>query len=332
MRRFFCLLLAGLLLAAPCALAQGAPWDAILSAVQALNPDGLSQDAQFKEAGGWMSAIVSQEGMIAPRLEGTQWHGLVYDTETGEPVAWDDLFADGDAAAARMEEIAEESTYDNAYAEYNQITPLPRESFAVYDGVLTVYYPAEQLSHFSGRSGAFSFYAYELDGLLNEGVPLAAGDVAGAKTAMAAALTDGALPAPLDEWKLGGSMSDAADKLGVVDVPDLTHDFAVYRFEAPEMRGVSLLAKPDEENVNTASIAGIMAERIDFSGLQTGVSTREECVAALGEPAETVAVDASDAYSRLPVGEALMWSGDGKTVLELHFAEGVLYSVTLWGM
>ncbi len=329
MRRFFCLFLMGMLLAGSAAVAQGTPWDAILTAVEKLNPDGLEQEAEFHEAGGWISAIVSQKGRIAPQMEGTQWFGRVFDMATGEPITWDDVFADGDAAAERIQALAEASAYDNAYAEHNQIAPVPRDSFSVRDGVLTVYYPAEQLSHFSGRSGAFSFCAYELDGLVREGVPLAQGDSGQAKEAFEAALAEGAFPEPLSEWKLGGEMGEAAEALGLVDVPDLTYDAAMYRFEAPEMRGVTLLAAPLDEDVDRAVIIGIMAERMDFSGLKTGISSREACVTALGEPDSGEMVETADAYSRLPTGETLKWIR-GDKALEMHFIDGILFSVSLW--
>ncbi len=329
MRRFLSLLLMSIILTASVACAQGMPWDAILSAVEKLNPNGLEQEATFHEAGGWISAIVSQKGQIAPQMEGRQWYGLVFDMATGEPITWEDVFVDGDAAADRIQALAEASTYDNAYAEYNQIAPVPRDSFVVRDGVFTVYYPAEQLSSFSGQSGAFTFYAYELEELLKGGVPLAQGDSSQAAVALETVLSEGAFPAPLSDWKLGGSMAEAAEALGLVDVPDLTYDAAVYRFEASEMRGITLLASPGDEDADRAVIVGMMAERMDFSGLRTGVSSREECVAALGEPDSVEAVETSDAYSRLPIGETLRWVR-GDKAFELHFADGILYSVALW--
>lgn len=328
MRRFFCCLLVSLLLAAPAVMAEDMPWDIILDAVDALRVEGLEQEAVFDQADTWMSVTVIQSGMIAPRLSGTQYIGLVFDLLTGETVTWDRFFSDGDEAAARMEAIAQDAVYDNAYAEYNQITPMPRDSFTVTCDILTVYYPATQLSHFSGRSGGFCFYAYELEGLLREDIPLKAGDVTQAVQALDKALTDGALPGPLAGWSLGGAMSEASEELGLVDVPDLTYDYAVYHFDAPYMRGISLLSLPEEDNADTAMIAGIYARRIDFSGLCTGIATIEECKAALGEPDSTSIVNEADMYCRLPEGITLGWIGEGR-ILEMHFVEDILHSVTL---
>lgn len=330
MRRFLCAMLSlpwiVLLLSAPVSLAQEGAMDAILSAIDAMKTPGLEQDAAFEEAGGWLSATVTQKGQIAPMMEGVQTHGIVVDMATGERVTFADLFIDEDAAAERMERIAEESTYKNAYSEYNEITPMPRDSFVVTQDVLTVYYPATMLSMFSGRSGGFSYYAYELEGLLREGVPLLSGDSANAREALWTALSAGALPGPLAEWALGRSMAEADEALSLVDVPDLSHDFALYRFEAPEMRGVSLLSFSDDEE--SAVIEGIMAERIDFSGLFPGVSTKAMCLEALGEPARTETVADADAYSRLPNGETLLYEGEGNA-LAFHFVGDMLQSVTL---
>ena len=328
MRRLFCCFLIILLTAASVSLAEPLPLDAVFEAVEGFRAEGFTHSAEFIQADPWLSAVIMKEGHFEGVGRGTEWIGLVFNLETGERIAWDDLFADGDAAAEVIERIISESSFKNAYSEYNAISPVPRDNFAVSGDTLTVYYPVGQLSHFSGRCGAFSFYAYELSGLLKEDIPLQAGDPALAKEALAAALTAKALPGPLSKWSIGSPMRDAKNELTLVDVPDFTYDYAIYRFEAPEMRGVFLLSNPDEDNAETAVIAGIMAERIDFSGLCTGVANREDCVAALGNPDEVDSVNESDAYSRLPIGETLRWL-DGDVALEMHFVQNTLHSVTI---
>lgn len=327
MRRLFLFVLVCLLFAAPAALSQEnqKTTDALFAALDEKAPGAMMipGGVSFFEEGPYMTAVARIEN-----LDVTEWAGLVYDTQAGAFVAWDDLFTDGDAAAAKLEAIAEASSYANAYAEHNRISPMPRDNFAVFDGQLTVYYPSQQLSHVSGQAGAFSFYAYELDGLLKEGVPLFKGDPAKAREVLSHALSEGALPGSLSAVKLGGAMREAAETLGLVDVPDLTYDFAVYRFEDPKMRGVSLLSGTDEEHAETAVIRGIYAKRMDFSGLITGFTTRQACVQALGEPDAAMAVETADAYSRLPVGETLLYRGEGRA-MEFHFTDGVLHSVTL---
>lgn len=328
MRRSCCLLVLCLLLMIPCALAQQLPLDAVFDAVEGFRAEGFTHSAEFFEAGPWMSAVVLQEGQFEGLGKGTQLTGLVFDLESGERICWDDLFVDGDAAAERIESIIEASTYNNTYSEFNAITPIPRDNFAVSENMLIIYYPVQQLSHFSGLCGAYSFYAYELSDLLQEGIPLQAGDVETAKDTLQAVYEGNALPGPLTKWAIGGSMIDAKDALGLVDVPDLTYDYAVYRFMAPEMRGVSLLSLPGEDRADTAIIAGIMAERIDFGGLCTGITSKEDCIAALGNPNTAEIIEEADGYSRLPIGETLCWYSD-ELVLEMHFTDNILYSVTI---
>jgi len=287
---------------------------------------GCDEDVAFFELGPWISVVVAQRGPIAPMMEGTQYHGLVFEMETGARIAWDDLFTDGHAAAERMEDIAEVSVYRNAYGDYSGLRPMPWDSFAISGAQLTVYYPAQQLSTFSGCSGAFSFYAYELDGFLRDGIPFEAGNPEEAEGALMDAYLGGFLPGFLMDWPIGRPLAEVRDALGLEDVPNWSHDYALYRFEAPQMRGVTLLSSSD--NVNAAVIDGIMAERIDFSGLWPGVATRAACIAALGEPEAIEEVSGADAYSRMPDGKTLVYQGFGREV-RFHFVDDTLHNITL---
>lgn len=329
MRRLGTMLLALLLLAAP-ALAEAPAVDlmrataVLFAAAQERMPGETAADTRFETHADWVSAVLQYT-----KFDSTHWLGMIYSAQTDALVDWDELFADGDAAAAAIERIAGESTYDNAYAERIAVSPVPRDSFAILGEELVVYYPPEQFAYFSGRAGAFSFYAYELEGLLRPEVPLRTGDVTLASTALADALSGGALPGNLAEWTVGRPMQEAADAMDLVDVPDIKDGLAVWRFEASEMRGAAFLSGQEDDQVGTAKVAGIYTERIDFSGLQTGVATRDACVAALGEPEAAAQVSGENAaYALYPQGERLRWS-DGVHALLLHFVEGVLHSVTV---
>lgn len=298
--------------------------DAIFEAFQQRYPGEIIMPVHIHEEGDWMSAVRYREDDQSE----AGFAGAVCDMPSAEIITWADLFEDGDAAASLIESIAAEALYANAYAERAEVTPVPRDSFAVRDGQLFLYYPAEQFSYFSGRSGALALYAYELRGVLRPGLPLTEGDAEQAPNALAQALSAGALPGALEDWPLGRSMQEADGMLGLVDVPDLRDGYAVWRFEAPEMRGAAFLSAQDSESVQTAVIEGIYAERMDFSGLATGISTLDACVQTLGEPAERGAAGEDSPYALMPAGESLRWADAGHS-LTLHFVDGLLHSVTL---
>lgn len=314
MRRFLAGMLAVVLLCAPLAAladAMGAMFDAL---------DALGgTDAAFSVVGGLLCATAKKDGEV---------YGFAFDNATGERVAWDGLFSDGDAAAAALEKIAAEWTYANAYGNFENLSPMPRENFALDERGLTVYYPAAQLTNLSGSQFGVQFNAYELEGLLRENIALSRGDTANAPAALQTALETGALPGLPQQAALGGSIAAAAEALGLVDVPDVKRDAAVWTFEAPAMRGVSLLSAPDDLSESGAVICGVFARRVDFSGLIPGESTKEDCLAALGAPDETLTVVSADAYDRLPAGETLLWRGEAAAI-ELHFAENILYSIAI---
>lgn len=323
-RMLLCLLLVALLI--PMAAhgeAMQRATDALFDALMPLSIGKAVDETSFAEEGHFMSAILGWHD-----ADFRYWQGITYDMQAEAMVTWDDLFEDGDAAATHLEAIAAGAASANAYAEHNEVSPMPRNNFAVDMGQLTVYYPPTRLSYFSGRAGAYSFFAYEMEGLLKPGVPLAIGDTADAKTALEAALSSGALPHLPEACRLGAPMADAAAALDLVDVPDLTHDAAMWHFEAPQMRGVTLLSASDDDDKTSAVINGIQAVRLDFSGLCTGKATKDECIAALGTPDEVRTQAAADAYSRLPAGETLVWQGAENT-LSMHFADSILHSVIL---
>ncbi|MCL1796493.1 MAG: hypothetical protein FWG37_06345, partial [Clostridia bacterium] len=246
MRRIFLCFSAVLFFFVPTALAQNTELDAIVSAVDGLIIPGCNPEILFFESEPWLSVVVTQSGPIAPMLTGTQVDGMVFTAETKTRIAWDDLFIDADAAAERVAAIAEASVYQNAYGNYSGIRPVPRDSFALFGSQLTVYYPAERLSTFSGNSGAFSFYAFELDGLLADGACFPAGNAGDAATALSDACLRGSLPGFLADWPIGRRMEEARNILLLEDIPDLSTDFALYRFEAPQMRGATLLSTTDD--------------------------------------------------------------------------------------
>lgn len=325
MRRLFCFCMIGLMMMASCAMAEDPMMratNAIFDAIQEKTAGKNAAAPMILQTGSWLSAVAEISGVPF-----TEWAAVTYDVDAGTMVTWDDLFTDGDAAAARIEEIAQAATYDNAYSERNEIAPAPRDNFIVDGAQLTIYYPPTQLSYFSDRAGAFSFYAYELDGLLREEVPLVSGDAVEFEDAMDAILRDGILSGLPGVVALGVPMADAAEALVLVDVPDIKNEAAVWLFEDPGMRGVALLSARDDINVDSATVTGILAERIDLQGMCAGLTAQDECLALMGAASRVEQV-AADAYGLLPAGETHIWAANGHE-LGLHFVDGVLHSVLL---
>lgn len=314
MRRFVLAGLVMILLTASAPLARAMDMQEATKALFAASMERLggkgAEATEFLQTGDWISMIVT-----AKDADFTVQYGFAYDGAGGRLAAWDDLFADGDAAAARIEGIAAEATYANAYSEYNRTAPVPRDNFALGENQLLLFYPPRQLSHFSGNAGALALYAYELDGFLKETVPLARGDVSGAPEGLVLALRSGALPGLLSPWAIGTGMQAADDALTLVDVPDYDAISALWHFEAPQMRGVTLLSDKADDRVQTAQITGIRAERIDFYGLLPGISRRADVVSALGSAPREEA-------------DALVWAADGNEIA-FAFDGETLRSITL---
>ena len=326
MRRIAALLMTLILCLASGAMAEDLQraTEAFFSVVMEKEPTAVAEDIGFYEEGSWQSAVFRFKDQ-----DFTKWIGAVFNPEADAVVTWEDLFTDGDAAAERIEAIILADMDNNAYSEYKEVAPVPRDNFALRDGQLCIYYPPTQLSYFSGRAGAYSFYAYELDGLLQDDVPLTKGDTAQAKQSVEGALASGMLPGLPDLCAIGKPIKDVADVMTLVDVPDYKDEYAVWRFEAPEMRGVLLLSGKDDDRVDTAIITGIHVERTDFSGLQPGISTFDLCNNATGESGERGTVEGVNAaYALVPDGASLAWKND-RTKLSMHFVEEVLSSITL---
>ena len=146
MRRFLAGMLAVVLLCAPLAALADA-MSAMFDALDALG----GTDAAFSVVGELLCATAKKDGEV---------YGFAFDNATGERVTWDRLFSDGDAAAAALEKIAAEWTYANAYGNFENLSPMPRENFALDERGLTVYYPAAQLTNLSGSQFGVQFNAY----------------------------------------------------------------------------------------------------------------------------------------------------------------------------
>ncbi len=296
--------------------------DALVSLEESMLADGREIHVVRTEEAGWTNVRYIVTGRLAPGLEGTQTYGRVYRTENAQLVTWDDLFADADGAAEHLQELVYELTEENDYAGYRETSPIPRDNFVLENGVMTVWYPADQLSHFSGDSAGYCFYPQDLEPYWNVNLPLSRqGDPL-------SVLVEKKLPAPLEEAVIGTAVAELADRWKLVDVPDTLNDAVCYRFEVPAMQGGLILAALGDTDQQTAQVAGVFSTNFDLFGIRTGSTRREEAVAVLGQPDLAEEKTEAGPYDRLPAGETLFWQGDGCRI-ELHFVDGTLYSIAL---
>lgn len=294
------------------------------------------------------------QGRQADGTDGCSAYGLTLDLATGEELTFGDLFADADAAAAAMEEIIERDIVWELsdYMEYADLLPMPRDCFWFDEDGFTVGYGDERYRYFSGKSGTVHFCWYELAPFIGEDSPLFA--LAQTEQPDAAAIAElaaagrfgdeafseesGAAREGIDYERscgfslaVGDRMGDALDALTLLADPDYTRESMVYLFEDSGLRGYALeiprYADTPEEDT---PISAVRASRIGWHGLTTGASTREEIVALLGEPEETLDYGAQDAaYAMLAPGESLLYSF-GENALEAHLDEdGVLSCLIL---
>lgn len=267
--------------------------------------------------------------------EGCSAMGLTVNLNTGEEIFLEQLFADPDAAFARMEEIIADDVLDGMsdYMEYADLLPMPREQYSFDAYGLTVYWPEDRYRWFDGTCGSVTFYWYELADFIAEGSPvyaLAHPDVPYHPGAIETACLGGEMT-PMLRLELGVLLGDAARDYRLAD-PDYTTDALVYPLE--RVRGFSLeIPKYAQTQEEMTPISAIRASRISLCGLlTTGKTTDLEILSLLGEPAKEIVYDEDDAFdAMLEPGISLLYEISGR-VLQLHVDEaGVLSCVILRG-
>ncbi|MDR1263642.1 MAG: hypothetical protein LBK46_09180 [Oscillospiraceae bacterium] len=260
----------------------------------------------------------------------------VTDMTTGEPCAIADIFPDPEAAISAMESIVviDMEENGNAYMENRDVTPLPLDRWEADAYGITVRYPADRLSTFSGRPGAYQFFWYELDGLYDPAF------VDGVKTRARESLPiDESEPSDMAEStlvslpgipvSLGDDLFRIAMLYGGGKESDFTADKQVYRLEDARFRGVTVLTSRDDP-VGMGLITEIRASRLDYNGLYAGVSDQQAVIDIMGEPSARELVDEDASYyALLPEGEILWYDVGGARLGMLVGEEGLLLVVVL---
>lgn len=325
----------------PGAPGKDVPVDPVLMAIDMQIAVRFEQEQARKEfarqeSGLWQTGDVYQDGKVASMWR--SWKGEQADSaasydhaalnvnlETGMEIYLDEILTDYDAAIAAMEAIIQSDVLDgmSGYLEYDDLLPMPTDSYSFNERGLTIYWDKERYRYFNGEAGSITFLWHEIADYIGESSPAYAVsrpheiDVSGLRTDMALGTFDGYLRCRIG-MELG--RAQAEEQLGD---PDYTTDALVYPLE--HVRGFAVeIPKYAETSEEETPVSAVRASRIATRGLMTGKTTAETLYSIFGEPEMTLILDeeaAADAL--LEPGESLFFEDMG-SVLQAHFDENGL--------
>ncbi len=285
----------------------------------------------------WLSILFSAEGKMLSGRPSQVYYPITLNMETGEPVAFEELFTDPDGAKAFIEAYLEEEVEPtlSTYLENNQLFPVPYERFFLDGfGRVLLLYENSQLSFLSGFSGAIAFRYSELWDWLDtspEGIPMQVLWHEGTRYAWNDPL-QGSFAEKNDEWIYNDSLYGLSSDIYIgqpleealnAHRPAADSGFypggAYYEVENPALRGTLILT--DE---NETTVSGLLTSRVDHFGIETGKTSLADAEALMGcEPNARITVD--DALAKLYLvcpGTAAAYS--------FHDGEGRGLSFTLY--
>lgn len=288
---------------------------------------GLWQEGGVYQNGKVASMWRSWQGGEAEGVEGSYHAALTVNLETGMEIYLDEVLTDYDAAIAEMERIIERDVLDgmSGYLEYDELLPMPANSYSFDEQGLTIYWDKERYRYFDGEAGSITFLWHEIADYIGESSPAYAVsrpkeiDVAGLRADMALGAFDDYLGC-----RLYMELGEAGREYHLGD-PDYTTDALVYPVE--RMRGFAVeIPKYAETDEDETPISAIRASCIAAHGLMTGRTTMETLYAIFGEPVKTLVLDEAAAQdAMLEPGESLFFE-EMDRVLQAHFDEEGLLS------
>lgn len=276
------------------------------------------------------SVIFSAKGKMPDAREGQAYAALSYDLSTGQRLTLDMLFEDVEAAVAWMEEDAVESfdKLSSGYMEFDEVTPLPRDSFTLDEDGITFWYPSDQLFLLSGYAGACRFTYEELSEWLladEEALPQRLGLIGETLTdeAIKKAIEESAASGELPHIpvRLGEAMEEIVEAYRLAQTPDQFPGGRYFVMEAPAFRDVMLISDAIQSGYEASVLEGIQLRRGSMYGLMIGQTQRERWLSLLGEPDEVMTFSQSMAYDYgLPAGQSDIYHF-GEYELRLHSDE-----------
>ncbi len=276
------------------------------------------------------SCAMLADGAVKTSRATQVWSTVNLDLTTGEALPMDRFFTDGDAARAFLAAYLDEQVAPDlsAHLAAGALTPIP-EAYTVSPAGLTLYYDIAAFRTLSDQAGTVTILWSEFPReLLSSPIAMTHLDFPeDAKNALATALSEGfpGVPARLDE-----SVAGLVEAHRLLTDPDLYEGGRMIALEDGAFRQVWVLTDALTEEFDLSVVQGIRADRLNFLGLCTGVTTQAQWREALGQPDTTLTVDESQAESWRIVPGASDYYALGDYRLRLHADEsGVLRSVFL---
>lgn len=300
-------------------------------AALANSPVKLTVTYTCYQGGDVFSCAILADGAVETSRATQVWSTVNMNTFTGEEITFADLFTDVDAAIAFIESYLDEQVAPelSAHLAAGSLTPLP-EQFTLSATGLTLYYDIDSFRTLSDRAGTVKLLWSELP------AELMAHDLAKSHQTFPSNLAyvytdhlaEGAFPdIPA---ALGQSVQELVDRYALLTDPDIYEGGRMIALEDGAFRGVYILTDALTEEFDQSMVQGIRADRLNFLGLCTGVTTMDAWREALGEPETTLAVSEERAESWRIVPGTSDYYTFGDCRLRLHADEsGVLRSVFL---
>ena len=300
------------------------------------DPTGLTVTYDAQLLGDVFTCIAEAVGAVENSRPTHVWTAVNIDLRDGRALTWDDLFAEPEEALTALESYLDEEVAPelSAHLSAGSLTPLP-ETFAISPYGLTLLYPIDQLSTLQDEAGAVTVLWSEVQEYLNleEGGILdrigAAENLTFPENALerlTEALAEGSIPGI--PAAIGQPVKELTDAYGLQIDPDLYEGGRMFLPDDRAFRQVWLLSDALTGSWDASVVQGLRADRLNLLGLRTGLTTREDYLAALGQPESTLNVDEDRAINwRIVPGTSDYYTlGDYR--LRLHADEdGVLKSV-----
>ena len=299
-------------------------------------PVKLNVSYSYALQGDVFSCAILADGAVENSRATQVWSAVNVDLHTGEEITFADLFTDVDAATAFIETYLDEQVAPelSAHLAAGSLTPIP-ETFTISPTGLTLYYDIDDFRTLSDKAGAVTLLWTELrdhlrldmtDVLADLSIPLhleiSSGD--DLAEALAGGSFDG-VPAAL-----GQNVQELVEHYALLTDPDIYEGGRMIALEDGAFRNVYILTDALTETFDNSVVQGIRADRLNYYGLCTGVTTMDDWRAMLGDPDTTLSVNEARAESWRIVPGTSDYYTFGDYRLRLHADEnGVLRSVFL---